>query len=790
MNFKQSPFAILTTLLLSSPLYAQSYNPSEPEWVIDNTLNAEGIATATTADRIDLAEQHPSVTLSKVIVSGALKENLEIAESAATIAHFDAQNIERLNATNLAQLLTYEPGVTVDLNKSGGISDIRIRGIGKDRVLISVDGAPLPMTYRFGSYLSTSRDYFDIDAMKSVDIIKGPMSTLYGGSALAGGIFMQTKDPSDFLRADNKFGGEVKAGYRSATRETLLSGTVAGRFNDKLSAFARLTYTHPHEERNHAGKASSEKLLGPNRTHPNKSKADNYNFLTKWVFEPSEQQRFTISYEDYRETQHNDPLAQFNYTSEYQITYLNLHTKEIQKRKQLTFRHDFEIENRLFDRGFWNIYYQNSKAKQDHNETRFISANKYSPISKTTYRTRYSDFNNKTYGLGIEFTKGIAQSDAVFHNLTYGMNYRHNRVTTERDGNTINIATGMRDENETFPNKSFPDSTIKELGIFLQDRISLYEGQFEVIAGIRYDNYKLSPKLGGIYQDANPSGDQPVSVSKSQFSKRVAFLWHPSEENTLFFNYSEGFRAPTFSAINVGFGNPAHRYISKSNPNLRPESSHSYELGWNYIDEHQSLSITGFYVDYKNFIEERQEVAPDPVTGYRVFQAINLDKSKVYGLELKAHIDLFSTQNGNGIISLNGSLAYAKGKERGSNNPINNIEPLTATIGVDYQYLDNLYLGARLKAVQGKKAKDINLGEPSPYDLPQNPPQPTAGYATVDLIAEYKPDRNITINAGLYNIFNREYTSWSQGLMNRNADDLRRATNPGFNAALSIKYEF
>ncbi|WP_157953476.1 TonB-dependent hemoglobin/transferrin/lactoferrin family receptor [Ignatzschineria cameli] len=788
MNFKQSPFAILTTLLLSSPLYAQSYNPSEPEWVIDNTLNAEGIAT--TADRIDLAEQHPSVTLSKVIVSGALKEDLEIAESAATIAHFDVQNIDRLNATNLAQLLNYEPGVTVDLNKSGGISDIRIRGIGKDRVLISVDGAPLPMTYRFGSYLSTSRDYFDIDAMKSVDIIKGPMSTLYGGSALAGGIFMQTKDPSDFLRADNKFGGEVKAGYRSATRETLLSGTVAGRFNDKLSAFARLTYTHPHEERNHAGKASSEKLLGPNRTHPNKSKADNYNFLTKWVFEPSEQQRFTISYEDYRETQHNDPLAQFNYTSEYQITYLNLHTKEIQKRKQLTFRHDFEIENRLFDRGFWNIYYQNSKAKQDHNETRFISANKYSPISKTTYRTRYSDFNNKTYGLGIEFTKGIAQSDAVFHNLTYGMNYRHNRVTTERDGNTINIATGMRDENETFPNKSFPDSTIKELGIFLQDRISLYEGQFEVIAGIRYDNYKLSPKLGGIYQDANPSGDQPVSVSKSQFSKRVAFLWHPSEENTLFFNYSEGFRAPTFSAINVGFGNPAHRYISKSNPNLRPESSHSYELGWNYIDEHQSLSITGFYVDYKNFIEERQEVAPDPVTGYRVFQAINLDKSKVYGLELKAHIDLFSTQNGNGIISLNGSLAYAKGKERGSNNPINNIEPLTATIGVDYQYLDNLYLGARLKAVQGKKAKDINLGEPSPYDLPQNPPQPTAGYATVDLIAEYKPDRNITINAGLYNIFNREYTSWSQGLMNRNTDDLRRATNPGFNVALSIKYEF
>ena len=780
MTFKKNPLTIITSLLLISPLYAQS----TPEWVLDNTLNAEGIAIPNRS-----IDNIPSVTLSKVIVSGALKEDLEIAESAATIAHFDAQNIDRLNATNLAQLLNYEPGVTVDLNKSGGISDIRIRGIGKDRVLISVDGAPIPMTYNFGSYLSTSRDYFDIDAMKSIDIIKGPMSTLYGGSALAGGIFMQTKDPSDFLRSDNNFGGEVKAGYRTATRETLLSGTVAGRFNDKLSAFARLTYTNPHEERNHAGKSSSEKTVGPNRTHPNKSEADTYNFLTKWVFEPNADHRFSLTYENFKESLHADPLSKINSVS-FGTTYLDMHTKDVNKRQQVTLRHDFNQETALFDRGFWNIYFQDSKAKQDHNEMRFIPANQYSPSSKTTYRTRYSDFNNKTYGLGAEFTKGIAQNDAIFHNLTYGVNYRHNKVTTERDGNTINIATGMRDESETFPNKSFPDSKIKELGIFLQDRISFYEGQFEVIAGIRYDHYKMSPKLGGVYQSANPSGDHPASVSKSQFSKRVALLWHPTEENTLFFNYSEGFRAPSFSAINVGFGNPSHGYISKSNPNLKPESSKSYELGWNYIDDTKSFSATGFYTDYKNFIEERQEVTRDPLTGYRVFQAINLDKSRIYGLELKGDIDLFTIQNGSGTIGINGSLAYAKDKEKGSNNPINNIEPLTATVGIDYNYLDNLYIGARLKAVKGKKAKDINLNEPSPYDLPQDPPQPGPGYATVDLIAEYKPRRDITINAGLYNIFNKEYSSWSQRLVNRDSNDLRRATNPGFNAALSVKYEF
>ncbi|WP_342386878.1 TonB-dependent hemoglobin/transferrin/lactoferrin family receptor [Ignatzschineria larvae DSM 13226] len=779
--YKRSLLSLCVSSLIFSPFaFAQT-----PTWVNDNTENAEGIVTLDTHDE----PTPPTVALSKVVITGALKEELSIAESAATIAHFGIQEVDRLNATNLANLLTYEPGVTVDLNDSGGLSDIRIRGIGSDRVLISVDGAPMPMTYSFGSYLATSRNYFDIDAMKSVDIIKGPMSTLYGGSALAGGIFMQTKDPSDFIRGDNRFGGEVKAGYRTATRETLLSGTVAGRLTDTLSAFARLTYTNPHERENYQGKASSEDRLGDERTHPNKSKADSYNFLTKWVFEPNADHRFSLTYENFKETLDIDPLSQFNYTNPLsRITFLDLHTKDVNKRQQVTLRHDFNQETALFDRGFWNIYYQNSKASQDHNETR------QSMRGDLSYRTRYGQFNNKSYGLGAEFTKGIAQNEIIFHNLTYGVNYRHSKVTTERTGNTVNLATGASTETETFPNKSFPDSKIKELGIFLQDRISLYDGQFEVIAGIRYDHYKLSPKAGSAFESANPGTAAPASVSKGQFSKRLAFLWHPTDENTLFFNYSEGFRAPTFSAVNVGFSNissPYQKYISKSNPNLKPETSKSYELGWNYLDETKSFAVTGFYTNYKNFIDELNLVGTDPNDPrIQVYQAVNLGKSKIYGLEVKGQMDLFTIQNGRGTIGINGSLAYAKGKEKGTNNPINSVEPLTAVIGIDYRYLDQLYLSARVKAVQAKKARNINSNEGSKSGIPQLPINPAPGYATVDLIAEYRPSRDITINAGLYNILDKEYWSWSDRLLAREANDLRRASNPGFNAAFSVKYEF
>lgn len=769
--YKRSLLSITVSgLLLSSLSFAQT-----PIWVEENTENAEGIATSAQAEKPPI-----TVNLSKVIVTGALKEELAIAESAATIAHFGTQEVDRLNATSLADLLAYEPGVTVDLSRTGGLGDVRIRGMGENRVMIAVDGAPLPNSFSFGPYVSMNRAYFDLDAMKSIDIIKGPMSTLYGGSALSGGIFMQTKDPDDFIKDGKNIGGEAKIGYRTATRETLLSGTIAGHFTDKVSAFGRFTYTNPEARENYQGRASKNHVMGPNRTAPNAADSDTYNILTKWVFNPNSENRFSLTYEDFKDKTDGTPYSDFDKkTASY--TQLSLYNKDKNRRQQLAIRHDFDIATTLFDRGFWHAYYQKNKAEQWTNEQRLMTKGDY-----TIERDRYNTFENKGFGLGAEFSKGLAQNESVYHNFTYGLNFRENKVSTTRFGDTRKLSDNSSIETEPFPNKSFPDSTIRELGVFLQDRISLFEGQFEVIAGIRYDHYKLSPKSGSAFETANAGVLPPESMSESQFSKRLALLWHPTEENTIFFNYSEGFRAPTYSAVNMGFSNPAHGYISRSNPNLKPEKSQSYELGWNYIDETKSFALTGFYVDYKNFIEEQVLTGIDPDTGYIIFQARNLDKSRIYGFEAKAHMDLFTIQNGHGIIGLNASLAYAKGEERKTKNPINSVEPLTAVVGIDYTYLDKLYLSARVKAVQAKKEGDISqASDPRSPKIPRSP-----GYATLDLIAEYKPQRDITINAGLYNVFDKQYWSWSEWKSAGSASARERASNPGFNAALSIKYEF
>lgn len=763
----------LLPFLLASILMAQA--AAEPT---QTKTNAPFNGVDETSEALDKNAQTPELKLNRVIVT-AMKEALAIEDSGATIAHFGESEIDRLNATSLSDLLMYEPGVSVDESKSGGLSDIRIRGIGDDRVLILVDGAPLPQTYSFGSYLGTNRNYFDLDAMKSVDIVKGPMSTLYGGSALAGGIFMMTKDPSDYIKPGEKYGGEAKIGYRSASRETLLSGTGAANFNNDLSAFLRLTYKKQHERANHHGDGAGNSQLGPNRLHPDPSDSSVNNLLTKWVFEPNSEHKFSATYEYFREDVDVDPKAKIGDITFGMFKQLALETNDINKRQQLTFRHDFNLKTPLFDQGFWQLYFQKNSVEQRSFEVREMIKG-----GMVTERDRLSTFDNKSLGLGAEFTKLLETQSGITHNVTYGLSVRQNRVSTERTGDTRMRPSGQSVEREAFPNKSFPDSTIREYGLFIQDRIGLMEDKIELIAGLRFDHYRLNPKTGTAYESANPGVLPPAKVSKSQFSKRFALLYHPNDEHTLFVNYSEGFRAPTFGAVNVGFSNPAVGYTSRSNPNLKAETSKLYELGWNYTDEKHSVALTGFYTTYNNFIDELSSVGKDPESGYIVYQAVNLDKSYIYGLEAKARFELMEVQNGHGSIGLNVSAAYAKGKDKKTKEPINGVDPLTLTMGLDYRFDESFYVGARVKMVKAKKASEISTS------MKETGVGRAPGYGTLDLVAEYKPTDDITINAGIYNVFDKKHWSWGDRMMQTSPGSIERGSKPGINAALSIKIDF
>ncbi len=133
--------------------------------------------------------------------------------------------------TTLAQALSAVPGVNiVQAGGPGNATSLFMRGTGSEDVLVLLDGVPVndPAepngAFNFGVY--TLAD------VERIEIVRGPMSGLYGGNAIGGVINIITRRGAGKPRADITLGGGWPAqGQGSAT----VSG-VSGRFDYALSA--------------------------------------------------------------------------------------------------------------------------------------------------------------------------------------------------------------------------------------------------------------------------------------------------------------------------------------------------------------------------------------------------------------------------------------------------------------------------------------------------------------------------------------------------------------------------
>lgn len=113
----------------------------------------------------------------------------------------------QLEATGNTQLLSAVSGLVPSLFvternvfgfgvSNGGSGHIKMRGVGGDRasaVLMMVDGQP-----QFaGLYSHHVADFYGIESVDRVEVLRGPASVLYGSNAMAGVINVITKKPHD-----------------------------------------------------------------------------------------------------------------------------------------------------------------------------------------------------------------------------------------------------------------------------------------------------------------------------------------------------------------------------------------------------------------------------------------------------------------------------------------------------------------------------------------------------------------------------------------------------------------
>lgn len=269
------------------------------------------------------------------------------------------------------------------------------------------------------------------------------------------------------------------------------------------------------------------------------------------------------------------------------------------------------------------------------------------------------------------------------HTLTAGV-FHNNQETDQifRDW-----TTGARTQRNRF--------NVRTLAGYLQDIWKPTE-DLTLSLGGRFDHWKNYDNLFTGFKDRDPE-----DRTDEHFSPKVGLRYHIDSSMSVWCNYGTGFLPPSSEQLyddRTSGGNPR-----LPNPNLKPETTHSFELGmerW-FLDRLQA-NLVGFY----NYTEDK---ILSWFNAANIWTNQNIGRTESFGTELA--LALFLTEN----WTLNANYTYNEATiDENPQNPSLEGNYLTfspkhkANLGVAYSRQDNLTLSAYVKYLSKQYTDDAN----------------------------------------------------------------------------------
>ncbi len=174
--------------------------------------------------------QSTGAQLETVIVT-AQKRSDPLQDVPASVTAFTAKDLERISFNDVSDLVAYVPALSVGTNVSPLSTSFRLRNVGKFSAIPSFEpavGLFIDGAFRARSGLGLG----DIVDVTSVEVLKGPQSTLYGKNVSAGVISIATEGPTESFEAMT----EASVGnYNLRQFKGYVSGPLLGGLKGRLS---------------------------------------------------------------------------------------------------------------------------------------------------------------------------------------------------------------------------------------------------------------------------------------------------------------------------------------------------------------------------------------------------------------------------------------------------------------------------------------------------------------------------------------------------------------------------
>lgn len=641
------------------------------------------------------ASKELALALDPMVVSATRTERPRFTTPAA-VSTITREEIATIQPYGFQDVFESIPGVSIQGGPRRVAEEPSIRGFADEQVVIRIDGTRQNFNKAHGG-----RFLLDPDLIRSIEVLRGASSSVYGSGALGGVFVVETVNGRDLTGGHDGFGARIKGGFQDNGEEWSSFNTVYGQAGafDILGSYIYRDVCEDLEDGNgNAILASRDEIR---------------NGLIKFGVEPAPFHRFELAVDEFENTGRNPPNANDVATA------TNLVDRDTERTNaRLRYRYDDPAKHWVnLDAAFY-------RNDIDTREFRFDDGR----IDRTEF---------ETVGFELTNTSRLATIGGKPLRLTYGT-----ELYTDQQAGTRNGADRVQ----------FPNADVEYQAGFVQAEVPL-GGGLSVIPGLRFDAFEYN--AAGAFEDRQDD----------EVSPRLALGWQPVEALYLWAEYAEAFRAPSLTELfadgvhfSVPLG-PDQVVINEfvPTPNLKPEESEQIQVGgrfrqrdlWNRGIDFE-VDAVWHNSDVDNFVEQvvtfiSGPPAFDRATQTLVFPGIttnfNVD-AEIRGFELDARLT-------HRIGYLQASLATIESRRSGGGGDLAGVQPDRASLGAGvHLFGGEMIVGAELIAARARR------------DVPEGA-LTTPGFGKTDVFINYLPQRGplsgFELRLAIDNIFDKAF---------------------------------
>jgi iron complex outermembrane recepter protein len=563
------------------------------------------------------AEENKQTVKADDMVVTATRTEINVDEAPASVTVLTKEDIKKTNTTTLVDALKHIGGAFVNTSSTGSVS---MRGLnGENRTLVMVNGLPVNDGYSGGSGWNT----MGIDDVERIEITRGAGSALYGGNAMGGVINIVTAKPE-------KREGEIstKFGSDKTFQYSAYAGDRIDRFRVRLGYEALTSDGYPINLVSRTPSSGTGTLNGGYAT------TDNYG-NPRWICGDTGDAE--------KESSSLSMMASYDFTDTGSLTLDFQRGKDDRNYdRPNTYLTDslgypsFSGSARVATgrrASVTPVNYLSSPYNMENYLTSLTYKEKFGSVDFTAkggYRTTdslYTTASSGTYDnasgtrtdYGTESWLSDVQADIPLgsqHLLTSGITFRLDSAQLD----TYNVGF-YRDENSVLSKRDTTEGRTRFLAFYLQDAWTVID-QVTVYGGARIDTWNAYDGKSGTVGREGAFEE----LDDSEISPHLATVWKPLADTFVRGSIAHSFRPPTvyelYRVSTMG------SYTYNNNPNLKPETSWTYEIGADQylLQRSLKLSTTGFFTQAEDLISSY-------IVGTNQYKE-NIGEAEIKGIEL------------------------------------------------------------------------------------------------------------------------------------------------------------